>query len=232
MDEVIVVENICKQYREGLVLNNVSLSCDKGKIHGIVGKNGSGKSMLFKTICGFVRPTSGRVIVNGKVVGIDVDFPDNIGIMIETPGFIPYYSGFKNLKLLAELRNRIGNADIEKAMQTVGLDPRSRKLVYKYSLGMKQRLGIAQAIMEDPEILVLDEPMNGLDKSGIGEMRVFFRNLADRGKTVLLTSHNSEDIDILCDTVYEMDNGSLAKLDTCRTYPNTKSQHEQSGIHA
>ncbi|MDD4796493.1 MAG: ATP-binding cassette domain-containing protein [Eubacteriales bacterium] len=211
-DAMIQVEHISKQYKEGLVLDDVTFSCAAGKICGIVGKNGSGKSMLFKVIAGFVRPTAGTVRVAGKVVGRDVDFPDDMGVIIETPGAIPYYSGFKNLKLLAQLRDRIGNLDIEKAMQTVGLDPKNKKAVSKYSLGMKQRLGIAQAIMENPAILILDEPMNGLDKTGIAQMRLLFRQMADDGRTILLTSHNNEDIAALCDSVYEMDNGRLTFL--------------------
>lgn len=209
MNPVISVENVTKRYREGVVLQDVSMNCDQAKIYGVIGRNGSGKSMLFKTICGFVRPTSGRITVHGKVVGVDVDFPENIGVIIETPGFLPYYSGFRNLKHLAELRNRIGNADIERAMQLVRLDPQDKRAVHKYSLGMKQRLGIAQAIMENPSILVLDEPMNGLDQQGIEDIRILLLKLKADGKTILLSSHNHEDINVLCDTVYEMNRGVL-----------------------
>ncbi len=209
MEPVIVVEHVTKKYKEGTVLKDVTVSFEKGKIHGIIGKNGSGKSMLFKTICGFVRADQGRVTVNGQVVGKDVDFPDDLGVIIETPGFLPYYNGFKNLTLLAGLRGRIGNSDIEGAMTLVGLDYKSKKSVRKYSLGMKQRLGIAQAVMENPSILILDEPMNGLDKSGIADVRELLKKLCGQGKTILLTSHNHEDIEQLCDTVCEMEAGEL-----------------------
>ncbi len=209
MEPIIMVEHVTKRYKEGTVLKDVTVSFEKGKIHGIIGKNGSGKSMLFKTICGFVRADQGRVTVNGQVVGKDVDFPDDLGVIIETPGFLPYYSGFKNLTLLAGLRGRIGNRDIEEAMTLVGLDYKSKKSVRKYSLGMKQRLGIAQAVMENPSILILDEPMNSLDKSGIADVRELLKKLCGQGKTILLTSHNHEDIEQLCDTVCEMEAGEL-----------------------
>ncbi|MGI6707368.1 MAG: ATP-binding cassette domain-containing protein [Clostridia bacterium] len=209
MEPIIVVDHVTKRYKEGTVLKDVTVSFEKGKIHGIIGKNGSGKSMLFKTICGFVRPDEGKVTVNGQVVGKDVDFPDDLGVIIEAPGFLPYYSGFKNLKLLADLRGRIGNRDIEQAMTLVGLDYRSKKSVRKYSMGMKQRLGIAQAVMENPSILILDEPMNGLDRQGIADVREILKKLRSQGKTILITSHNHEDIEQLCDTVCEMEAGEL-----------------------
>lgn len=212
MESVIIVEKVSKKYKEGYVLKDVSISFEKGKIHGIIGKNGSGKSMLFKTICGFVRADEGKVTVNGKVVGKDVDFPDDIGVIIETPGFLPYYSGFRNLKMLADLRGRIGNTEIENAMNLVGLNYKSKKSLRKYSLGMKQRLGIAQAIMENPSILILDEPMNGLDKQGILDVREILKKLSSQEKTILLTSHNHEDIEKLCDTVAEMDAGKLSVI--------------------
>lgn len=209
MEPIIVVDHVTKRYKEGTVLKDVTISFEKGKIHGIIGKNGSGKSMLFKTICGFVRADQGQVTVNGQVVGKDVDFPDDLGVIIETPGFLPYYSGFKNLKLLADLRGRIGNRDIEQAMTLVGLDFKSKKSVRKYSMGMKQRLGIAQAVMENPSILILDEPMNGLDRQGIADVRELLKKLCSQDKTILITSHNHEDIEQLCDTVSEMDAGEL-----------------------
>ena len=209
MEPIIVVDHVTKRYKEGTVLKDVTISFEKGKIHGIIGKNGSGKSMLFKTICGFVRADQGQVTVNGQVVGKDVDFPDDLGVIIETPGFLPYYSGFKNLKLLADLRGRIGNRDIEQAMTLVGLDFKSKKSVRKYSMGMKQRLGIAQAVMENPSILILDEPMNGLDRQGIADVRELLKKLCSQDKTILITSHNHEDIEQLCDTVSEMEAGEL-----------------------
>ncbi len=207
--EKVRVEQVTKTYGKDTVLDGVSVNFEAGKIHGIIGRNGSGKTMLFKTISRFVRPTSGRVLVDGKQVGKDVDFPQDLGLIIETPGFLPYYSGYKNLKILASLRNRIKDEEIRGAMERVGLDPKLKKSVRKYSLGMNQRLGIAQAIMEGPSLLVLDEPMNGLDNQGVQDMRELFKELREEGKTILLASHNREDIEALCDTVMEMDHGRI-----------------------
>ena len=194
------------------ILKNINISFEKGKIHGLIGRNGSGKTMLMKCICGFIRPSEGEIIVDEKRIRKDCDFPDSVGIIIETPGFIPYYSGYKNLKLLADLNKKIDKEQIKISMKQVGLDPDMKRHVKKYSLGMRQRLGLAQAIMENPDLLILDEPMNGLDKDGVDDMRKYLLNLKGRGKTILMASHSSEDIEILCDTVCEMDKGVLTKL--------------------
>lgn len=211
--EIIVVKGLNLKIGKTQILTDVNVSFKKGQIHGLIGRNGSGKTMLMKCICGFIKSTEGEIIVDGKRVGKDMDFPDNMGIIIETPGFIPYYSGYKNLKILAGLRNKIGKTEIRKSMEMVGLDPDLRRHVRKYSLGMRQRLGLAQAIMEDPEILILDEPFNGLDKEGVEDMRSYLLNLKEKGKTIIIASHSSEDIKVLCDTVSEMNKGILARLD-------------------
>lgn len=209
METCIEVQNVVKRFRDQVVLKNVSISFEKGKIHGIVGRNGSGKTVLFKCICGLMHPEEGVILLNGKRVGRDVDMPEDIGAIIEAPGFLPNYSGYKNLRFLANIRRKIGKEEILNVLKTVGLDPESRKHVGKYSLGMRQRLGIAQAIMEDPEILILDEPMNGLDNAGVQDIRALLLELKAQGKTILLASHNHEDIAALCDTVHEMDGGVL-----------------------
>lgn len=209
METCIEVQNAVKRFRDQVVLKNVSISFEKGQIHGIVGRNGSGKTVLFKCICGLMHPEEGVILVNGKRVGRDVDMPEDIGAIIEAPGFLPIYSGYKNLRFLANIRRKIGKEEILNVLKTVGLDPESRKHVGKYSLGMRQRLGIAQAIMEDPEILILDEPMNGLDNAGVQDIRALLLELKAQGKTILLASHNHEDIAALCDTVHEMDGGVL-----------------------
>ena len=213
MDNIAVsFQSVSKDFGRERVLHNVSRDFEKGKIHGIVGNNGSGKTVLMKCICGFLLPTEGKVIVNGKQVGKDVDFPPDLGIIIETPGFLPGLSGVKNLALLASLNRKIGLEEIAAAIRRVGLDPAMKKPVGKYSLGMRQRLGIAQAIMEDPALLILDEPLNGLDKHGVREMRKLIKGLKAEGKTILLASHNQGDIDELCDTVCEMDAGRMTML--------------------
>jgi len=198
-----------KGIKKAKILENVDFTCQKGQICGVVGRNGSGKTMLMKCICGFVKPTSGEIQVDGQVIGKDIDFIPNAGIIIETPGFIPNYSGYKNLQLLASIQNRIDKTRIREVMQMVGLDPDMKRSVKKYSLGMRQRLGLAQAIMEDPSVLVLDEPFNGLDKEGVVEMRQYLLQLKDAGKAIMVCSHSSEDIAVLCDRVYEMEHGKL-----------------------
>lgn len=194
------------------ILADINMELEKGKIYGLIGRNGSGKTMLMKCICGFVKPSNGEIRVRDQVVGKDIDFPPDMGIMIENPGFIPYYSGIKNLKMLAELQRKIDRARMEDTIRLVGLDPSLKLHVGKYSLGMRQRLGIAQAIMEDPDILILDEPMNGLDKEGVADMRKLFLELKAEGKTMVIASHNAEDIAILCDRVYEMEHGELKQF--------------------
>ena len=205
----IQVNDIVLRFKKDILLDHVSYQCEQGKIHGIVGRNGSGKTLLMKCICGFIRPNEGHIYVRDKEIGKDIDFTPDTGLIIETPGFIPYYSGYRNLKVLAAINNRISRKDIENAMYQVGLDPTMKKRVATYSLGMRQRLGIAQAIMEDPSLIILDEPFNGLDKHGVEEMREYFLSLKKKGKTILLTSHNTEDIEYLCDTVVEMDHGKF-----------------------
>ena len=206
------VQNLSKSFGRECVLKNITCDFEEGKIHGIVGNNGSGKTVLMKCICGFLLPDEGTVLVNGKRVGIDMDFPPDLGIIIETPGFLPGLSAVRNLEILASLNKKIGLKEIADSIRQVGLDPTVKKPVGKYSLGMRQRLGIAQAIMEDPSLLILDEPLNGLDKQGVFEMRKLIKGLKDNGKTVLLASHNQADIDELCDTVCEMDAGVMTMI--------------------
>ena len=207
------IDNAVKIYGNQTVLDHVSLDVMVGEICGIVGRNGSGKTVLVKSICGFTPLTEGQIVVQEKEIGRDVDMPDNVGAIIENPGFLNNYSAYKNLKFLAMIHNRIGKDEIKKALEKVGLDPDSKKKVGKYSLGMRQRLGLAQAIMENPDILILDEPMNGLDNQGVEEMRKMLMKQRDDGKTILLASHNPQDISILCDVVYEMDHGIIRRLD-------------------
>lgn len=211
-EAMISIENLNKQFKNQLVLNNINVKFSNGHIYGIIGRNGSGKTVLLKCICGFLKPTTGVISVNHKIVGKDIDFPENLGFIIETPGFLLNYSGYKNLKYLASIREKIDSNEIKESMSLVGLDSADKKHVGKYSMGMRQRLGIAQAIMEKSDILVLDEPMNALDKNGVEEMRRLFLKMKSEGKLILLTSHNREDIEILCDEVYEMEEGILNKL--------------------
>ena len=207
MDEMsgIIVEHVYKSFGMEQILTDVSMKVLPGKIFGIVGNNGSGKTVLMKCICGFLQPDSGIVRVNGKIVGKACDFPEDLGVIIETPGFLPNLTGYQNLKILASLKGIIGKKEIQEVLLQVGLDPDMRKPVGKYSLGMRQRLGIAQAIMEKPKVLILDEPFNGLDKIGVGHMRDLLQELKGQGKAILLASHNAQDIEVLCDEVHDME---------------------------
>lgn len=191
------------------ILKHITLKLEDGCIYGLTGNNGCGKTMLMRCICGFVRPTGGSITVDGKQIGVDEDYLAGAGTIIETPGFIPYYSGFRNLKVLADIKGEISAEQIRDTLKMVGLDPGLKLPVKKYSLGMRQRLGIAQAIMEDQKILILDEPMNGLDKNGVAEVRKLLLELKKQGRLILLASHNSEDIRVLCDEIFEMEAGKL-----------------------
>ena len=205
----IEVSNVSKKYKDRMLVDDVSFTVEKGEILGIVGLNGSGKTVLLKCICGLMDYSGGTITVNGNVIVKDCEYPANMGVIIETPGFLPYHSGYKNLEYLASLRKKISKQDIKDVLVKVGLAGEEKKLVAKYSLGMRQRLGIAQAIMENPELLILDEPMNGLDKDGIAEVRKLLLEMKAEGKTMIITSHNEEDIKVLCDKVVEMDKGRL-----------------------
>lgn len=212
MAKTIRVEHISKQFQKTTVLEDVSLVCESGKIYGIVGYNGSGKSVLFKCICGFYPVDTGEIYVREKQMGLDGSMIENAGVIIEEPAFLKQYSGMRNLELLWILNHRMDKTHLQQMMREVGLDPMNKKPVGKYSLGMKQRLAIAQAVMEEQDILILDEPMNGLDKDGVAHMRELFLKLKEEGKTLLFASHNREDIEVLCDEVYEMDKGRLQKI--------------------
>lgn len=208
MDETkgIQVKHVYKSFGREHVLNDITFSIPPGNIYGVVGNNGSGKTVLMKCICGFMKCDKGAIWVNGSQVGKEVDFPDRLGVIIETPGFIPNLSGYKNLKILASLKGRIGKTEIRETLIKVGLSLDRKKPVAKYSLGMRQRLGIAQAIMEDPDVLVLDEPFNGLDRYGVVEIRELLKELKNDGKSILLASHNAQDIEELCDHVQDLMN--------------------------
>ena len=206
---MIEIKQLTKRYGESCVLDNVSVTFVEGKIYGLIGRNGSGKTMLLKHICGFVKPTSGEVRVNNRVVGKEIDRPESMGIIIENPGFLPDYSGWMNLKLLAALQGKIGKKEICASMRLVGLEPDSKKHVGKYSLGMRQRLGIAQALMENPDILLLDEPLSGLDNDGVMEMYQVLLEQKEKGKLIVIASHSNEDIAVLCDEIFRFDKGRI-----------------------
>uniref|UniRef100_UPI0038CC0CCF ABC transporter ATP-binding protein n=1 Tax=Acetatifactor aquisgranensis TaxID=2941233 RepID=UPI0038CC0CCF len=220
---VIEVKNVSKSFKGIPVLNDINITCRSGKIYGIIGYNGSGKTVLFKCICGFLHVDSGEISVNGRVMGKEMDMLEHAGIIIEEPGYIRNLSGYRNLEYLYRITHKKDPAVIHSIMLKVGLDPQSRKKVCHYSLGMRQRLAIAQATMEDQAILILDEPMNGLDREGVAEMRKFFLEQKERGKLILLASHNKDDIELLCDEVYEMNHGILAMYSGFPAPPHIKA---------
>ncbi|MFD2368747.1 ATP-binding cassette domain-containing protein [Brevibacillus sp. GCM10020057] len=192
------------------ILKNIHLSLEKGKIYGFFGHNGSGKTMLFRAICGLIKPTAGSITINGKQLHKDISFPESVGVIIESPGFWSHYTGFENLKLLASIKSIISDADIKNAMMRVGLSPEDDRTYKKYSLGMKQRLAIAQAIMEKPDIIILDEPTNALDEDAVHLVRSILLEEKSRGATILIASHNKEDIAILSDLRFRVNAGELA----------------------
>lgn len=209
----IVLNHVSKYLKKNLVLDDICIELDRGGIYGFVGANGSGKTMLFRAISGLIRPSSGSISVFSKRIGEDVSFPESMGIVIENVGFWPDYTGFRNLQMLASIKKIIGKEEIYSAIQRVGLNPNDQRIYKKYSLGMKQRLGIAQAIMESPELLILDEPTNALDEEGMEKIRNIIREERERGATVLIASHNRGDIEELCDVCFRLSNGRISVVE-------------------
>lgn len=212
MSDIIKIENMSKSFGKVTILKNINFTVKQGSCVGIVGTNGSGKSVLFKLISGLERATSGKVTVKGYTVGEDLDFPPDIGILIDEPGFIEVYSGFENLKFLASIKNQLDDDSIAKIMTLVGLQNTGAK-VKNYSMGMKKKLGIAQAIMEKQDLILLDEPFNALDFQTVIEIKSIIRDLKKDGKTILLTGHNHTDLEELCDEIYYLNDGSLVVFD-------------------
>ena len=208
---MIEVNNVSLILNKYTILDDVSVKAGKGEAVGLIGGNGSGKTMLMKCICGFNTMFTGEITVKGKRIGKYVEFAPDTGFIIETPGFIPYMTGYENLKVLAGIKKIIGKKEIREYMKFVGLDPDNKRSVKKYSLGMRQRLGLAQALMENPDVLILDEPFNGLDKGMAERMRDVLVDEKRKGKTILLASHNEHDIDYICDRIYEIDGGRIIK---------------------
>ncbi len=205
----IEVRNLTKIISGHLILDNINIKMTRGKIYGLKGKNGSGKTMLMRAICGLILPTEGEVIIDGQVLGKDISFPNSLGALIESPGFISNYSGFKNLKILSEIQGKIDDNKINEVLTMVGLDPKEKKKFKKYSLGMKQKLGIAAAIMEGPEIIILDEPTNALDESSVISLRKTLQKYRDAGALIIISCHDSEELEFLSDEIFFMENGRL-----------------------
>lgn len=207
----IIIENLSKTIKNNKILDNVNLTFESGHVYGLVGRNGSGKTMLLRAICGLIFPDSGKVIIDGKQLHKDISFPESSGIIIENTDLLPNFSAFDNLKMLSEIKNTANDNMIKSAIKSVGLDPDSKKKVKTFSLGMKQRLSIAQALFEDPDILLLDEPTNALDEDGVNDVRRILLEQKKKNKLIIIASHNKEDISLLSDTVISVSNGRFQR---------------------
>lgn len=205
----IELKNVTKEFDKVEIIKNISLEFETGKIYGLYGRNGSGKSVLMKLICGFLIPTKGKVLINGKDFNAKNEYPDNLRAVIEKPSFFPELTGFENLKLLAKIQNKINDEEIIKSLDLVNLIDEKDKKYSKYSLGMKQKLAIAQAIMEDPSILILDEPFNGIEEKSVEKITKFLKEEAKNGKTIIFSTHIKEDLENLADIIYKIDNGTI-----------------------
>ncbi|WP_449036351.1 ABC transporter ATP-binding protein [Peptostreptococcus stomatis] len=208
----IEIKNVCKRIKGKYILKDINLNIEKGKIYGFVGHNGCGKTMLFRAICNFINITEGEIIINGSKIGYSKDYPIGLGVIIEYPGFIESYTGYKNLEYLASINNIVGKEEIYNVLKEVGLFDNKDEKVRKYSLGMKQKLGIAQAIMENQELIVFDEPINALDDDSIIMFRNIIKRKKEEGKTILISSHNKEHLEDLFDYTVKMNNGSIKEV--------------------
>lgn len=205
------IKNVTKLIRKQTVIQNVSVSMQSGKIYGLQGINGSGKTMLMRLISGLIRPTNGEIYINGKILGKDITFPESIGLFLENPAFLEGYSGFQNLKMLASIQNKADYAKIKKTIMAVGLNPDDKKKYRKYSLGMKQRLGIAAAIAEEPEIVILDEPTNSLDADGVEIVKQIILLQKERGALVIISCHDLSILQMMSDEIFLIESGQITK---------------------
>lgn len=208
MKKYVELKNVSKKIRGSVILDNVNVRFEEGKVYGLKGKNGSGKTMLMRAVCGLIK-VNGEVDICGKVLGKDISFPGSIGVLIENPAFIASYTGLKNLQILASIQKRIGTEEIKKALEDVGLEPEDKRTYRKYSLGMKQKLGIAAAIMEHPDIVILDEPINALDEESAKRIRNILRELKSNGSIIILACHDGEELNFLSDEIYEIYEGKI-----------------------
>ena len=209
----IKIENVSKKIKSNMILKNIDMELTSGHIYGFRGKNGCGKTMLMRCICGLIILTEGKIIINGKELHKDIKIPESIGALIENPAFLPQYTGFKNLKMLASLKGKINDEEVKLAIKRAGLDPDDKRTYKKYSLGMKQKLGIANAIMGEPDIIVLDEPINALDEISVENVKNVFLELKEKGKLIIAACHDREELEYLCDIIYELKDGEIAGME-------------------
>ncbi|MBE6047310.1 MAG: ATP-binding cassette domain-containing protein [Clostridium sp.] len=205
------IKNLNKVIKKNVILSDINLNLYRGKVYGFCGINGSGKSMLFRAISGLIKPTEGEIVIDGKVLGKDISFPESFGMLIENPGFLPNYTGFQNLKYLADIKKIINDDGIKQVLSSVGLSPNDTRKYKKFSLGMKQKLGIAQAVMEDPDLIILDEPTNALDEDGQKMVRNLILELKKKGKLILITNHNRAEMENIADEIYTIKEGKIVE---------------------
>lgn len=217
------VINATKIIDKKIILDNINLKLKGGRIYGLRGKNGAGKTMLFRLISGLIFPTEGKVLINGEELGKEISFPRSIGILIENPGYIPNFSGFKNLKIISNIKGIIDDRKIIETMEILGLDSTSKKKVKKYSLGMKQKLGLAMAVMEDSDIIILDEPVNALDEASVRIVHELLEKHKKRGALIIVASHDREELDLLADEIFVMENGKMKETESTK---RENSNHE------
>ena len=208
----IEIRNYTKTIKKVTVLEDINLTLESGKCYGLKGKNGCGKTMLMRAVSGLISPTNGAVYIDGEQVGKDISFPRSIGILIENPAFINGYTGFKNLELLASIHGKIGKKEIEDILSAVGLEPGDKRKYRKYSLGMKQKLGIAAAFMENPDIIILDEPINAIDEAGVKKVKELIDKAKQRGAIIITACHDSEELNEVSDEIIHIVDGKIADL--------------------
>ena len=209
MENIIEIKDYCKKIKGSEVLKDINLTLRGGNVYGLKGKNGSGKTMLMRAVCGLISPTSGSIVINGETLGKQISFPRSVGALIENPAFIPGYTGLKNLEVLADIQKKIGRSEICETLCKVGLDCNDKRTYRKYSLGMKQRLGIAAAVMESPDIVILDEPINALDESGAMQGREILREQKERGAICIIACHDAEELEYLSDEIIRISDGRI-----------------------
>lgn len=210
MENKIIIKNLTKKIRGTVILDDINLELTGGKVYGVSGKNGCGKTMLMRSICGLIKPTSGEVVINEKVLGKDMSFPESLGALIENPAFLGGYTGFDNLRILADIKGGTSDEQIKESLTKVGLDPDDKRKYRKYSLGMKQKLGIACAIMENPDVVILDEPINAIDEKGVKLIEKVLNELKEQGKIILIACHDKEELELLADEIFYMEEGKMA----------------------
>lgn len=207
----IEINNVTKRIHKNIVLKDINLEIEGGKIYGMQGVNGSGKTMLLRLIIGLIRPSEGSVLINEKMLGKDIEFPESIGFLLESPTFLDRYSGLDNLKMLVSIKKKVTEEQIKKSILDVGLNPEDKKKYKKYSLGMKQRLGIAAAIMEEPDIIILDEPTNALDEEGVQLVKNILYKQKERGALVIVSCHDADILTALSDEIFKLNEGKIVE---------------------